>query len=155
MRKIKIKIKIFLIDFLNGFTIVIKKSSFMWFVFSIPIIHMIFSPIILYSLYLHENCLERGFINGVSPISTVDTITFLTRFVIGSIFGLFIGLLFLKSPRGKHIIFILDPIVTIFLCLESLISLFLIPYGDKGSPPVFLIWDMINRDITRILNLCV
>ncbi len=127
----------------------LRKSSFMWFIFSIPIVQMIVAPTFLYFFYIYSECIEREF-NGFPP--GIDVILFFIQTIMGCVFGIFIGCVFFKSPRGKHIFFILEPIVTILLCFGTLIYFFFVNNGKMS--PIFQLWNMIGQDVIRVLNLC-
>ncbi len=123
-----------------------KKSSFMWSLFLTPILEVIFLPIPFFLFSIYGNCSKNNVIYTDTISNTILHFPlFLTSFFIKSVIfcisALFIGCLFLKFPRGKHMFFVLEPMMTIFISFASLIYLFFIP--NEKIPPVNQIWRLI------------
>ncbi len=116
-----------------------KKSSIVCSLFLAPILELMSIPIFILVL-IYEDCSENS-ISFKIMSSPIVAIIFFSKIIIGCIFALFIGCLFLKFPRGKHMFFVLEPMMTIFISSAALIYLFFIPNGK--IPLAIQIWQLV------------
>ncbi len=129
------KTKNYFLSVLKHTILYLKKLSITRPLFSLPMMKLTVFLILMLLDLLYNPTHE--------VIDILNIILTFIAFIISAIFGFFVGISFLKSPKGKNVFFILEPLITISFSIGVLIYLFFIPI--ENTPFAYQIWMLITR----------